>query len=562
MAWVGRASLIALALGLALSACGRTPEPEPDPTTTPQTTALGPVSGINQTDRDRIDGGGDLRLAVTAWPSQWNPWAQTSDQSTDWLLDPLRSRLFDITASGGLQPNPDWLTQPPTVTTDPDTVVIYHLNPAVRWGDGQPVGLVDFQATWQACAGGDPARRCLSQYGFDRILTIEAGPEPGDVQITYSGSYPAWPLTFLHGPARAESVATAEAFNHGWSDPAAQPGWWAGPFTAVATDLEAGRLELVPNSQWWGAEPLLDRLTFVRLDSDQLVEAFDRQEIDAWPLGLEPSLHVAADRHENVQIRRAPSLTWRALSLAQTDSPLADRRVRQAILAGLDRGLVGQAALAGLEWTVETIGNLAWQPGQARYSDLTESSGLGLNLERAQAVLDQAGWTLGPDGLRRRNGQPLSLRLGRSANDPAGEAEALQIAAQLARLGVTVELAVEPGEASALIRSGAFDLVLLAWSNSIYPADALAAWFTTGAASNPTGYSSQTVDSLLASAAVVMDPDTRATLLGSAVNILWRDVALLPLYAVPETWAALPRLANLGPTGWATLRWEDVGFTS
>jgi peptide/nickel transport system substrate-binding protein len=554
--------LVALALSLALSACGRSPEPEPDPTTTPQTTALGPVSGINQTDRDRIAGGGQLRLAVTAWPSQWNPWAQTHDQSTDWLSDPLRSRMFDITASGGLQPNPDWLVGPPTVTTDPDTVVVYHLNPDIRWGDGQPVGLADFQATWQACAGGDPARRCRDQYGFDRVQAIEAGPGPNDVQITYSGAYPAWPLTFLYGPARAESVATAEAFNSGWSDPAEQPGWWAGPFRAVTTDPVAGRLELAANPWWWGAQPLLDGLTFVRLDPDRLVEAFDRQEIDAWPIGLDPSLHVAADRRENIQIRRAPSLTWRVLSLAQTDSPLADRRVRQAILVGLDRGLVGQAELAGLDWTVETIDNLAWQPGQARYSDLTESSGLTLDLARAQTWLDQAGWTLGPDGLRQRDGQPLSLRLGRSADDPAGAAVALQIAAQLTRLGVTVELAVETGEASQLIRSGAFDLVTWTWSNSIYPADALAAWFTTGAASNPTGYSSQTVDSLLDSATVVTDPDTRATLLASAANILWRDVVLLPLYAVPETWAALPQLANLGPTGWATLRWEDVGFTS
>ncbi|MDR1387153.1 MAG: ABC transporter substrate-binding protein [Propionibacteriaceae bacterium] len=561
MAWVGRASAAVLALVLALSACGPGPEPEPDPTSTPQTTALGPVSGINQTERDRIAPGGHLRLALTEWPQQWNPWAAPADQATEWLFDALRSNMFDITASGGLQANPDWLVEPPTVTTDPDTVVVYHLNPEIRWGDGQPIGLADFQATFAACAG-DLARRCPADAGFDRVRSVEAGPEPGDVQVTYDGSYPAWPLTFPHGPARAESVATAEAFDSGWTDPSDQPGWWAGPFTAVAVEADNGWIELQPNPHWWGANPLLDGLTFQLLAQDQLVEAFDRQQIDVWPIGLSPSLHVAAERREQAQIRRAPSLTWRALSLAQTDSPLADRRVRQAILVGLDRSRIGQSALAGLDWTAQTVDNLAWQPGQSRYTDLSQTVGLGPDLESAQAWLDQAGWTVGPDGRRQRDGQPLSLRLGRSADDPDGEADALQIAAQLTSLGCAVELVVEPGPAVDLIRSGAFDLVTLTWSNSIYPAQGLADWFTSGSASNPTGYSSQTVDSLLESATQVMDPDTRATLLASAVNILWRDVVLLPLYALPETWTAVPQLANLGPTAWATLRWEDVGFTS
>ena len=542
---------------LALTACRSTP-PAAAPSTTPSgvptsSPAVRSVAGINQTPRDQLTRGGELRLGVVDWTEDWNPWTLAPTPQLDIVLAALRPEFFDVSPAGVLTADPDWLSGQPEVSHAPVTSVTYRLNPLARWGDGQPMTADDFAATWQACAA--PDGPCRDRAAFAHVTDVAAGPTAHDVVVTYDRVEADWATTFRYGPARAGSLTQP------WTDPAATPGWFAGPFRVRSLDRAGRHLTLEPNPWWPGDKPVLSSVTITAYPADDLAPASAAGVIDAWPVDLDPGRYTAAATDNLLQLRRTPSDRWRVLLLGQT-GPLKDRLLRQALLQGLDRARVGQADLPGIDWTPATLDHLAWQPGQADYADLAETTSLGFDPAAAATTLDQAGWTLTAGQRRNLAGAPLHLTFLVDPRDPLSESEGLQVAAQLATLGVTVDVARpdSPQTYAAALSSGGFDLTSQTWRNDLRPAADLAGRLASDGPANVSGYADRAVDQLLAQAATAVDPERHVTLLADAAAILWTDVAAIPLYVVPETWATLPKLANFGPTGLASQRWQDVGF--
>jgi peptide/nickel transport system substrate-binding protein len=531
----------------------------PDLTAPPDAVVWKAVDNVNQTPRDQLANGGHLRIGLTEWTADWNPWSAALPAQLAKILDAVRPRLFNVTGGGELQPNPDWLDGVPTVENDPVTRVVYHLNPAAVWGDGRPVGVADFQAAWHGCA--DPAadRPCSAGQGFEAIVSIEEGETPHDIVVVYTGLYPDWALTFLHGPVRADP-ATGDPFAV-WDNPAACRDSQAGPYTIVAMAPDGGNMTLVANPWWWGDAPLLDSVTAYRLAPGELTGSLRAGEYDAWPIGTDPAAYAAASIADNLQLRRSPSPSWRVLLLDQNNSILSDRHVRQAIVDALDRTALAGADLPGLAWSPEAPDSLAWQPGQARYADLAASTGLPGDAAAAATLLDEAGWTL-EDGQRQKDGEKLSLVYGVAADDPLSESAGLQLRVQLAAIGVEVILAPQDTVAAGPLSTQGLDLVTVTWANGLSPAQRLQAAFSTGSPANQTGYGNPTVDSLLATARQTADLEAQDNLIAAADATLWRDAVAFPLYSAPDTWAAVPNLANFGPSGLAELRWQDVGFAN
>jgi peptide/nickel transport system substrate-binding protein len=466
-----------------------------------------------------------------------------------------------------LQPNPDWLAGAPDVESDPTTRVTYHLNPAAVWGDGEPITVADFQATWQACADPPEGQACRSGTGFDAIASIEPGNHPTDIVVTYTAPYPDWPFTFRYGPARADETTDLWAT---WDNPAAHREALCGPFTIVAADPDRQGLTLVANPYWWGQPPKLSSITVTHLDPADLPGSLTAEQYDAWPLGLAANAYTAASLAPGLQLRRGPSTEWRVLLFNQTTAPLDDRRVRQAIAAALDRATIGLADLPGLDWSATPQNALAWQPTQPAYIDLAEQTGLTYDLAAAGDLLDSVGWTLsdevpkpddGKSNVREQDGVRLTVRFGVVADDPLSESEGLQVRAQLAALGVAVTLVPIPSVTGTPLAELGVDLLAVPWTNDLHPAQRLAAEFTTGVPGNITGYANSTVDTLLGTAVRTLDAEAQANLVNAASTTLWRDVVALPLYITPDLWAMVPHLANVGPSGLATLHWENVGFT-
>lgn len=110
----------------------------------------------------------------------------------------------------------------------------------------------------------------------------------------------------------------------------------------------------------------------------------------------------------------------------------ADPAIRRAINIALDRRMLVETALLGFGTPAYgPADGLPWSNPEARLPDADP--------EGATGLLDAAGWRLGPDGIRTKNGNPARIPLIYFAGDSTRQALALTVAEMLRPLGIAIE---------------------------------------------------------------------------------------------------------------------------
>lgn len=117
------------------------------------------------------------------------------------------------------------------------------------------------------------------------------------------------------------------------------------------------------------------------------------------------------------------------------DNPLvADIKVRQALLhATNNKEIVDTLFSTNYPQAKSIISSAA-----AGYADL--SSKLTYDPATAEKLLDEAGWTKGADGVRQKDGKPLSLAVYESIPQPQNKAVLQLVAQQWAKIGVKLQV--------------------------------------------------------------------------------------------------------------------------
>lgn len=105
----------------------------------------------------------------------------------------------------------------------------------------------------------------------------------------------------------------------------------------------------------------------------------------------------------------------------------SDPRVREALSVALDVPQV--AAIAGGEWGIPPTRLAAAAPSACGARTVPEEPPAP-DIDAANSLLDEAGWTMGDDGIRTKDGEPLTLKLvwDRDLGDPAAISSAAEYA--------------------------------------------------------------------------------------------------------------------------------------
>ncbi|MCR2812391.1 TIGR04028 family ABC transporter substrate-binding protein [Microbacterium sp. zg.Y1090] len=135
------------------------------------------------------------------------------------------------------------------------------------------------------------------------------------------------------------------------------------------------------------------------------------------------------------------------LSLRPRGEILSDIRVRQAIIAGVDRAEVVDTIYTE-KYPLATSILARTAPG---YVDTDEA--FGYDPQRAATLLDEAGWAEGSDGIRQKNGRPLTLVVNEAAPQPRSFEALTLISQQLKKIGVDLKiLKADAGSAAEAVR--------------------------------------------------------------------------------------------------------------
>lgn len=130
--------------------------------------------------------------------------------------------------------------------------------------------------------------------------------------------------------------------------------------------------------------------------------------------------------------------------------PLADLQVRQAVQKAIDRTTYA-STIYGADYPVVEGPYDSTTP----YADSTAAA-LAYDPDGAKALLDQAGWTVGADGYRVKDGKKLTLVDPITAESPGD----VLLQDQLKQVGIDLQLAVTTAaERPAVITEGSYDLI-------------------------------------------------------------------------------------------------------
>jgi glutathione transport system substrate-binding protein len=547
-------AVVALVAALTLAACSSGKQEVPPAGGNAE---VGATSDINPQDPATLQKGGNLRLALTEFPANFNSQqidGNTGDVGT--IMRPTMPRAFRIGPDGSMTVNTDYFTDVKLTSTNPQ-VVTYTINPKAVWSDGTPITWEDIAANINATNGKDKAYAIASSAGSDRVASVTRGVDDRQAVMTFAKPYAEWRGMFAGNTVlQPKSVmATPDAFNKGELN---GPGPSAGPFIVSSVDRTAQRITLTRNPKWWGAPPLLDSITFLVLDDAARIPALQNNTIDATGLASLDELTIAR-RTSAVSIRRAPGLSWYHFTFnGAPGSILADKALRLAIAKGIDRQTIANVSQRGLADKPAALNNHIYVAGQKGYQD--NSAVVAFDPEKAKQELDALGWRMNGQ-FREKDGRQLAIR------DVFYEAQTTKQIAQiaqnsLAQIGVKLDLVTAAGGSlfTDYVTVGNFDIAQFAWQADAFPLCCLTQIYTTGADSNFGKISSPEIDAKAEQTLDELDPDKARVLANELDKLIWAEGFSLPLFQNTGNVAVRSNLANYGPAGLGDLDYTKIGF--
>jgi len=518
---------------------------------------LGATSDTNPQDPATLQRGGNLRLALTAFPGNFNTLnIDGNEAGTGNMLKATMPRAFVIAADGSMKVNTDYFTSVELTSKDPQ-VVTYTINPKAVWSDGTPITWEDIASQIHATSGKDKAFAIANPNGSDRVGSVTRGVDDRQAIVTFAKPYVEWRGMFAGNTMLLPKSMTADpqVFNKGQLD---GPGPSAGPFMVSTLDRTAQRIVLTRNPKWWGTPPLLDSITYLVLDDAARIPALQNNTIDATGLGSLDELTVAR-RTPGISIRRAPGLSWYHFTFnGAPGAILSDKALRLAIAKGIDRQAIADVTQRGLVDKPVPLNNHIFVAGQEGYQD--NSQVVAYDPEKAKQELDSLGWKLNGQ-FREKDGKQLVVR---DVLYDSQTTRQIALVAQnsLAQIGVKLEIDAKPGNGffTNYVIPGDFDIAQFGWQGDAFALCCLNQIYTTGAESNFGKISSPEIDAKVDEVFDELDPAKARTLANELDKMIWAEAFSLPLFQSPGNVAVRSNLANFGPAGLGDLDYSAIGF--
>jgi peptide/nickel transport system substrate-binding protein len=333
------------------------------------------------------------------------------------------------------------------------TTITWKLNPDVVWSDGTPVTADDVVFTWQYCA--HPEGGCAQLPNFGDVANVEA-VDPTTVKVTFGvpKPYPYGPFVGAQSPIiQKAQFADCLGANAPTCTEANTKPIGTGPFRVI--DFKANDVvTLEANPNYRDPEKPAFQTVVLKGGGDAASAArsvLETGEFDyAWNAQVEPEILAqmqAAGRGEVIsafgtlverihvnQTDPDPALGDERSTMAHPHPFLTDVNVVKALSLAIDREILVET---GYGEAGQVTCNLVPAPeiNASTNNEWCKTQ----DIEEANRLLDEAGWEMGGDGVRTKDGERLSILYQTSTNSVRQAAQAL-VKQWWNEVGVEVEL--------------------------------------------------------------------------------------------------------------------------
>lgn len=327
---------------------------------------------------------------------------------------------------------------------------------AAKWGDGKPVICQDFITSHKIATSANVSVGEKEQW--TQVEKIEFDPQtPKKCLFTYEKA--KWDFyqlaqffpvpTHLEQPVFDKYGKQKEGYdkNSTYVRNPTNPGLYNGPF--VITEVKLGsHVAFAPNPQFYGKQPNIKKIVVKLIPNTGTMEANLRSgTIDMIStLGMDFDQALAFEKKVKGEklpyvVHFVPSVTYEHIDLMLDNPTLADVRVRKALLTAINREDLVKALFENKQQVA--LHNVS--PKDSWFtSDPKLITTYSYSKRAAGKLLDEAGWKMGADGIRVKDGKRLSLNFQTTAGNKTRELVQVYLQNQWKQSGIEVLIKNEP----------------------------------------------------------------------------------------------------------------------
>jgi peptide/nickel transport system substrate-binding protein len=458
-----------------------------------------------------------------------------------------------------------------TVNGKKKIVATWEIIDNAKWNDDQPILCDDFAFALKVAAA--PTVSVGEKETFTQVEKIEADPKnPKKCTFTYEKA--KWdfyalaqftPLPkHLEEPVFKKFGSQKEGYekNSNYTKNPTMKGLYNGPYAISEVKL-GDHVTFVPNPSFYGPKPKIQKIVIKVIPNTGTMEANLRSgTIDMiGTLGLSLDEALAIDKKIQAEklpyvVTFTPSVTYEHIDLNLADPILKDIKVRKALITGLNREDLVKALFEGKqEPAVHSI-----SPKDPWFTkDPKDIVIYPYSKREAGKLLDEAGWKMGGDGYRMKDGKKMSLVFMTTAGNKTRELVQVFLQDQYKQLGIEIVTKNEParvffGDTMRKRNYGA--MAMFAWISS--PENSPRSTFHTVSIPNEKngwsgqnfmGWSNKEDDKLLDQLDTEFDGKKRVELAHQIMKYYTDDVPVLPLYYRSDISVVPKNLKGYRPTG-------------
>lgn len=344
----------------------------------------------------------------------------------------------------------------------------FHIRPDVLFSDGEKCDANAILANFNAILENRERHTWLEMMN---LLVGVSAPDENTFVIEMSEPY--YPMLTELGCIRPFAMISPSCMINGSTKDGVNGHIGTGPY--VLTDFVTDEYAVFErNENYWGKAPAIRKITvkvipdnqtrIMALESGEIDLIFGKNMIDADAI----SQYLDSDKFT---VGLSDPTSTRHIVMNTTREILGDPAVRKALQHATDRQTISDGIFYGLE-----------QPADTLYATTVPYCNVGLkpyeySTETAAQILDEAGWVLGSDKMRAKDGRQLALDLLYNSDSVTEKTIAEYLQSEYLKLGISMTIHGEEEQSYRdNMKAGNFDMVFnICWGMPYDPQSSLAA---------------------------------------------------------------------------------------
>lgn len=352
--------------------------------------------------------------------------------------------------------------------SDDGKTYTFHIRDGVKFSDGEVCDANAIKANFDAIIENKDRHTWLEMMNL--LVGVSA---PDDKTFVIELSEPYYPLLTELGVTRPFAMISPKAMKDGSTKDGVNAYIGTGPY--VLTDFVTDEYAVFEaNENYWGEQPKIKKITVkVIPDNQTRILALEKGEIDM----IFGKNMIDADAinqytgNDKFTVSLSDPTSTRQIVLNTTRDVLADKEVRQALQHATNKQAISDGIFYGLEQPADTL-----FAKTVPYCDI-DLEPYAYDVELAQSMLDEAGWVVGADKIREKDGQKLNIDLLYNSDSVTEKAIAEYLQSEYQKIGIALSIHGEEEQSYRdNMKAGNFDMVFnICWGTPYDPQSSLAA---------------------------------------------------------------------------------------